>query len=288
MRKKAFIIAEIGCNHKGSLEIAKQLIDAAKECGADVAKFQKRNVKESLRPEIYNGSHPNPYNSYGKTYGEHREFLELSNEDHIELKEYCDDKGIDYCCTPFDITSANFLFTLKIKHIKIASFHNNHERLIRHICKNHSGIIHISLGMITDDELDNLENILVETNKLKDTVLYLCTSNYPCKFEDLHLNHISYLKERFGNKCHAIGFSGHHNGIAVDLCAYTLGADNFERHFTLDRTWKGTDHAASLEPQGLKKLIRDLNAARESLTPRTKGILEVEKHNRSFHKYSEK
>ena len=132
-----YIIAEIGINHNGSLQIAKQLIDAAKECGADVAKFQKRNVKESLRPEIYNGSHPNPYNSYGKTYGEHREFLELSNEDHIELKEYCDDKGIDYCCTPFDITSANFLFTLNIKHIKIASFHNNHEKLIRHICNNH-------------------------------------------------------------------------------------------------------------------------------------------------------
>lgn len=285
MRRKPFLIAEIGCNHKGDFKTAIKLIDEAVNCGADVAKFQKRNVKESLRPEIYNGPHPNPHNSYGSTYGEHREYLELTDEEHIKLKNYCDSKNIHYCCTPFDITSAKFLISLNIQHIKVASFHNNHDELISYICNNHKGKIHISLGMISDEELDNLERILVKYDRLKDTVLYLCTSNYPCSFKDLHLEHITYLKERFAEKCHAIGFSGHHNGIAVDLCAYTLGATHFERHFTLDRTWKGTDHAASLEPQGLKKLIRDLNAARASLTPREKGILDVESHNRSFHKF---
>ena len=285
MRAKAHVIAEIGCNHKGSLETAIQLIDAAKKAGADVAKFQKRNVKESLRPEIYAGEHPNPHNSYGRTYGEHREKLELTNEDHKKLKSHCDNIGIHYCCTPFDITSAEFIISLGMKNIKIASFHNNHPELIQFICNHHKGLIHISLGMITDEELDQLENILIATDRLKDTILYLCTSNYPCPFSDLHIEHITYLKNRFGDKAHGIGFSGHHNGIAVDLCAYTLGATFFERHFTLDRTWKGTDHAASLEPGGLTKLIRDLNAAREALTERKQGILKSESHNRMFHKF---
>ncbi len=285
MRDNPFLIAEIGCNHKGSFEIAKELIISAKEAGANCAKFQKRKVIESLRPEIYSGPHPNPANSYGKTYGEHREYLELSDQEHINLKNFCDQQNIEYSCTPFDLTSAEFLLSLNLKHIKIASFHNNHEELIHYLCENHSGLIHISLGMITDKELNNLEKLLTKTNKIKDTVLYLCTSNYPCPFEDLHLEHITYLVERFKSKVHAIGFSGHHNGIAVDLCAYTLGATYFERHFTLDRTWRGTDHAASLEPGGLRKLIRDLKAAQKSLTPRPKGILDSEESNRSFHKY---
>ena len=153
MRPPAHVIAEIGCNHKGNFDTAIQLINAAKDAGADVAKFQKRNVKESLREEIYNGPHPNPHNSYGNTYGEHREALELTNEEHVKLKNYCDKIGIEYCCTPFDITSAEFIISLKMKNIKIASFHNNHPELIRYICDHHEGIIHISLGMITDKEL---------------------------------------------------------------------------------------------------------------------------------------
>ncbi|KGG14942.1 N-acetylneuraminate synthase [Prochlorococcus sp. MIT 0602] len=285
MRSDPFVIAEIGCNHKGSLEIAKKLVLEAKAAGATCAKFQKRNVKESLRPEIYTGPHPNPHNSYGDTYGKHREYLELTDGEHIELKEYCEQNSIHYSCTPFDLTSAKFLVSLNLKHIKVASFHNNHEELIDYLCKNQKGMIHISLGMITEKELNSLEGLLTRNNKFKDTVLYLCTSNYPCSFEDLHLEHITYLLNRFKDKCHAIGFSGHHNGIAVDLCAYTLGATYFERHFTLDRTWKGTDHAASLEPGGLRKLIRDLKAAQKSLTKRPSGVLESERHNRSFHKH---
>jgi sialic acid synthase len=286
-RQTPFVIAEIGCNHMGDFDIALKLIDAALASGCNAAKFQKRNVKECLPPAIYNGPHPNPHNSYGDTYGEHREKLELTNGEHKKLFDYCKSKGIEYSCTPFDLTSADFLINeLGIRHLKIASFHNNHYELINYICKNHPHEIHISLGMISDFELDTLQELLEENKAMSRTVLYNCTSNYPCPFEDLHLEHITYLSERFGEAALGIGFSGHHQGIAVDLCAYTLGATYFERHFTLDRTWKGTDHAASLQPEGMRKLIRDLNAARLSLTPRPSGILQSESHNRSFHKFS--
>lgn len=285
-RQTPFVIAEIGCNHMGNFDIALKLIDAAAAAGCNAAKFQKRNVKESLPPEIYNGPHPNPHNSYGATYGEHRENLELTNGEHREIYEYCKSKEIEYSCTPFDLTSADFLINeLKIKHIKVASFHNNHYELIDFICKNHPHEIHISLGMISDDELDGLQDVLESNKAMSRTIMYNCTSNYPCPFEDLHLENISYLLTRFGKSVMGIGFSGHHQGIAVDMCAYTLGASYFERHFTLDRTWKGTDHAASLQPEGMRKLVRDLNAAKLSLTKRPAGILDAESHNRSFHKF---
>jgi len=285
-RQKPFIIAEIGCNHMGDFDIALKLVEAAHASGCSAAKFQKRNVKECLPPEIYNGPHPNPYNSYGETYGEHRENLELTNDEHRELLNYSNSLGIQYSCTPFDLTSADFLINdLKIRHLKIASFHNNHTELIDFVCKNHPHEIHISLGMISDNELDCLENVLEKNKSMSRTVLYNCTSNYPCPFEDLHLDHITYLIDRFGKRTLGVGFSGHHQGIAVDMCAYTLGATYFERHFTLDRAWKGTDHAASLQPEGMRKLVRDLNAARISLTKRPSGILSSESHNRSFHKF---
>ena len=285
-RSIPFVIAEIGCNHMGDFEIAKKLIDAAAASGCSAAKFQKRNVKECLPPEIYDGPHPNPHNSYGATYGEHRENLELTNGQHHELYSYCTSKGIQYSCTPFDFTSAEFLIKeLKIEHLKIASFHNNHYELVDYICKNHPHKIHISLGMISDDELNKLEEVLMQNNAMSRTVLYNCTSNYPCPFEDLHLENITSLLDRFGQNALGVGFSGHHQGIAVDMCAYTLGASYFERHFTLDRTWKGTDHAASLQPEGMRKLVRDLNAAKLSLTKRPSGILDAESHNRSFHKF---
>ena len=121
------VIAEVGCNHKGSLPIALEMIQEASKCGADIVKFQKRNNKECLRPEVYSGPHPNPINSYGKTYGEHREFLELDIDSHYLLKSECEKYSIGYSCTPFDLSSARQLLELKPDHVKIASFHNNHE-----------------------------------------------------------------------------------------------------------------------------------------------------------------
>lgn len=141
---------------------------------------------------------------------------------------------------------------------------------------NYSGEIHISFGMTTHEEERKIIEFFKEKNRTKDLVIYACTSGYPVPFEDICLNEITRLKEAYGDMVKGIGFSGHHLGIAVDVAALALGATYFERHFTLDRTWKGTDHAASLEPQGLQKLARDLRQVHKALTPKSKEILDIE------------
>jgi N-acetylneuraminate synthase len=284
--KSPKVIAEIGCNHKGDMDIAKELIKmAAVFCKADVAKFQKRNNKELLSPEQYNAPHPNPMNSYGKTYGEHREFLEFTVEQHKELKEYCEEFGIEYSTSVWDMTSAKEIASLKPKLIKIPSAINNHFEMLGWLCDNYEGEIHVSVGMTTKDEIDRLVNFFVDKKRNKDLVLYSCTSGYPVPFEDVCLLEIKRLKENYGYIVKEIGFSGHHLGIAVDIAAYALGATWIERHFTLDRTWKGTDHAASLEPDGLRRLVRDLKATEKALAYKQQDLLEIEKVQRDKLKY---
>jgi N-acetylneuraminate synthase len=279
--KKPRVIAEIGCNHKGDIEIAKEMIKiAAIFCKADVAKFQKRNIKEVLTEEEYNSPHPNPMHSYGKTYGEHREFLEFTLEQHKELKEYCDEFGIIYSSSVWDLTSTKEIAFLAPKMIKIPSALSTHFGVLGWLCDNYEGEIHVSTGMTTKKEIDEIVNFFVNKGRNKDLVLYHCTSGYPVAFEDTCLLEIQRLKENYGDIVAEIGFSGHHLGIAIDVAAYTLGATTIERHFTLDRTWKGTDHAASLEPDGLRKLVRDLNATYKSLKYKEVDLLEVEKEQR--------
>lgn len=280
------LVAEIGCNHKGSQQIALEMIKEASMCGVDIIKFQRRHVRHCLKPEIYEGPHPNPVNSYGRTYGEHREFLELEIDAHYKLARYCAECNTEYSCTPFDLLSAEELVKLGPKHLKIASFHNNHVKLIEYISMNFAGTIHISLGMTTAPEESKLIEVLRINDRLKDTVLYWCTSAYPARPADLNLLEIRRLCDDYSGHLKAIGYSGHHEGIAMDLLAYTLGATYFERHFTLNHNWKGTDHKASLMPEGLTKLIRDLRSAREALTYKETEILDCEMHNRSFHKFS--
>lgn len=275
--KKAFIIAEIGCNHKGDMEIAKEMIQMAKVfCKADSVKFQKRNNKELLTAEQYNAPHPNPMHSYGDTYGEHREFLEFTIEQHAELKEYCDNAGIIYSTSVWDLTSAKEIASIAPSFIKIPSACNNNYEMLDWLCKNYNGEIQISTGMTTINEIDEIINLFETNGRNKDLILYNCTSGYPVPFEDISLLEILKLKDKYGNKVKEIGFSGHHLGIAVDVAAYTLGAVYVERHFTLDRTWKGTDHAASLEPDGLRRLVRDLRAIEKALTYKEKEILDIE------------
>lgn len=282
---RPIIIAEIGCNHKGDINIAKQMIEeAAIFCKANVVKFQKRNNKELLCKEEYNASHPNPENSYGKTYGEHREFLEFTVEQHRELKEYCEKYSIIYSTSVWDLTSAKEIISLNPKLIKIPSAMNTNFKLLELLCNNYKGEIHISTGMTTDEELDKIINFFISKNRVQDIILYSCTSGYPVPFEDVCLCEILKLKNKYGNLVKDIGFSGHHNGIAIDVAAYTLGANYIERHFTLNRTWKGTDHAASLEPDGLRRLVRNLNAAKEALTYKN-GILNIEQVQRNKLKY---
>lgn len=289
---KPIVVAEIGCNHKGDFEIAKDLIQLAKDSNADYAKFQKRNPKELLPKEQYESPHPVAYNAYGDTYGAHREFLEFDIEQHSALKTFADSIGIKYACSAWDMTSAKELAELNIDYIKIPSACNTHNEMLSYLRDHYNGQIHISLGMTSIEEESKLMQLLssIPASRL---VLYSCTSGYPVSFDDVCLLEISRLQNEYqseteGHRVGDIGFSGHHLGIAIDVAAYTLGATWIERHFTKDRTWKGTDHAASLEPAGLSKLIRNLNATHKSLTLKSSGILDIEKAQREKLKFRTK
>jgi sialic acid synthase len=272
------IIAEIGCNHKGDLDIAKEMISvAAKIAKVDVVKFQKRNNRELLPPEQYDAPHPVPANAYGPTYGAHREALEFTVGQHRELRDFAITQGVAWSSSVWDLTSAREIASLEPELIKIPSATNLHYELQGWLCANYAGEIHVSTGMTTPAEMEEIVSFYEANGRAKDLVLYSCTSGYPVAFEDLCLREITRLKEAFGHRVKAIGFSGHHLGIAADVAAVTLGAEWVERHFTLDRTWKGTDHAASLEPDGLRRLSRDLHNVEKALTYKQSAILDVEK-----------
>lgn len=277
MYKKPFVIAELGCNHKGEMEIAKQAIyTAAYYCKADAIKFQKRNNKELLTPEQYNAPHPNPKNSYGKTYGEHREYLEFNLEQHKQLKAWCDDAGIIYSTSVWDMTSAKEIASIEPSYIKIPSACNNNIEMLTWLCDNYMGEIQISFGMTTHEEEKSIIDLFKSHGRNEDLVIFACTSGYPVPYSDVCLLELNRLKKEYGADVKAIGFSGHHIGIAVDIAAYSLGAEYIERHFTLDKTWKGTDHAASLEPEEFKELVKDMSCVQEAMTEKSDEMLPIE------------
>lgn len=284
--KKPVVVSEIGCNHKGEFEIAKELIQLSRTCKADYAKFQKRNSRELLTGEQYNHPHPVPYNAYGTTYGAHREFLEFSQEQHADLKQFAESIGIGYATSVWDLTSAQEIVELKPEFIKVPSACNNHFEMLRVLRDQYGGDVHISVGMTTPAEIEAIIAFFEETRQAKDRiVLYSCTSGYPVPFVDICLLEIRRLYDLFDNRVKEFGFSGHHLGISADVAAYTLGAQWIERHFTKDRTWRGTDHAASLEVPGLQKLVRDLSQTYEALTYKTEEILPIESEQRNKLKY---
>lgn len=271
------VIAEIGCNHKGEMEIAHELIMmASKFCKADYAKFQKRNPRELLTEEEYNAPHPNPVNAYGESYGKHREFLEFDLDQHKQLMEWCNDYEIGYSTSVWDLTSAKEITTLNPDFIKIPSACNLHFEMLGYLCENFDGDIHLSFGMTTQDEEKEIITFFEERGRSKNLVIYSCTSGYPVPFEDIGLLEIRRLIDSYESRVKEIGFSGHHLGIAADVAAMTLGATWIERHYTLDRTWKGTDHSASLEPDGLRRLVRDVNNVSKALEYKEKEILDIE------------
>ena len=277
MYKACKTIAEIGCNHKGNITIAKELITLAKNSGADVAKFQKRNSKELLPEKQYNAPHPNPINSYGGTYGEHREYLEFSKKEHLELLDFCNSIDIIYSTSVWDVTSAREICDINPKLIKVPSASNTHYEMLKVLRDDYKGDVHVSFGMTTKKEQEKLVSFFEEKNQAKNRlIIYSCTSGYPVPFNDVCLLEIIAIKNTFEQRVKSIGFSGHHLGIAIDMVAYTLGVTWIERHFTKDRTWKGTDHSASLEPAGFSKLTRDLKAAFSSLSYKGKEILDIE------------
>jgi sialic acid synthase len=275
--KRPLVVAEHCCNHMGDVDLAKKMIDAAVLAGADYAKFQKWNARAALSPSQYEAPHPNPHHSFGEPYGRHREALEFSAEQHNELRDYCNLRGIKYSCSVFDDVSAKELVTLNPEYIKIPSQKNLRKSIYLRLAElNYQGDLHVSTGMTSRKQLASLVELLERLGFGGRVVLYSATSSYPCQFEDVHLLNIEALKQNFGHWPKGYGFSGHHNGIALDIAAAMLGVEFIERHFTLDRTMKGTDHAASLEPQGLTKLVRDLCNVEKALTHRTEGILACE------------
>ena len=211
--------------------------------------------------------------------------MEFTVDQHRQLKEWCEEAGIVYSTSVWDMTSAKEIASLNPRFIKIPSACNNHFEMLQWLCDNYGGEIQLSFGMTTHKEEEEIVDLFVKNGRNKDLILYNCTSGYPVPFKDVCLLELTRMKKTYGETVKAIGFSGHHLGIAVDVAAYTLGAEYIERHYTLDRTWKGTDHAASLEPDGIRKLVRNLNAVYESLQEKPEEILPIEQIQREKLKY---
>ncbi len=204
------------------------------------------------------------------------EFLEFDIDQHRQLQGWCREFGIGYSTSVWDLTSTREIARLAPDFIKIPSACNLRFDMLRELACNYAGDIHLSLGMTTPEEEAQIVAVLEEEGALGRTVLYACTSGYPVPFDQLCLLEVGELVKRYRGRVRAVGFSGHHLGIAADIAAFTLGARWVERHFTLDRTWKGTDHAASLEPDGLRRLVRDLGAVSQALTLKDRPILDIE------------
>jgi sialic acid synthase len=246
-----FVIAEGGVNHNGDLQLAEELVRIAADCQADAVKFQKRTIHELLTRAALEKPYLNP-NSLGATYGEHRLRLELSPTDWYRLRDLAIGLGLEFMGSAWDRGSADLLDALDSPAIKTPSAVLTDLDLLEYIARKGRAMI-VSTGMSTLEEVDQaVERIVRHTEKL---VLLQCTSAYPSEFADINLRVIDTFRERYGV---LVGFSGHERGIAVSEAAATLGACVLERHFTKDRTLPGPDHAASLEPIGLEKLVRDI------------------------------
>ena len=265
-----YVIAEIGHNHQGKLEIAKEMFKVAKECGADAVKLQKRNNRELFTAAGYNRSYDNS-NSYGATYGEHREFLEFGEAEFKELKAYASEVGITMFATAFDFSSADFLENLDMPAFKMASGDLKNIPLLTHVAKFQKPMI-ISTGGGTMEDVNRAYDAIMPINQ--QLCILQCTAGYPADFDQLNLSVISTFRERFANT--TIGLSSHDNGIAMALAAYMLGARLVEKHFTLNHTLKGTDHAFSLEPTGFRKMVRDLERVQVAIGNGVKQTYESE------------
>jgi sialic acid synthase len=254
-----YVIAEIGHNHQGEVEKCKQLFKSAKDCGAHAVKLQKRHNKTLFTQEMYNSAYDNR-NSYAATYGEHREFLEFDRSQHIELQKYAQEIGITFFSTAFDMRSADFLADLDMPAYKIASGDLLNIPLMKHVAEIGKPMI-MSSGYGTMEDVIRAYDAIMPINP--NLCIMQCTSGYPASFEELNLNVITTYREQFPDI--PIGLSTHDNGIAMAVVGYVLGAQVVEKHFTLNRAWQGTDQAFSLEPGGLRRMVRDLNRARVSL-----------------------
>ncbi len=261
-----YVIAEIGHNHQGDLEKAKELFRKAKECGVDAVKLQKRDNRALYTRAMYDKPYDHE-NSFGRTYGEHREFLEFGRAEYEVLKDYARELGLTFFATAFDRPSADFLAELDMPAFKMASGDLKNLPLLKYVAQFQKPMI-ISTGGGTLDDVRRVYDVLMPINP---RLCFLqCTATYPTLPEEMNLRVIATLREQFPEV--VIGLSDHYNGIAMAVVAYMLGARVIEKHFTLNHTWKGTDHALSLEPIGMQKMIRDLHRARVALGDGVKRV----------------
>ncbi len=266
-----YVIAEIGHNHQGELQKAKELFRVAKECGVDAVKLQKRDNRTLFTREMYNKSYDHR-NSFGNTYGEHREFLEFGRDEYKELQLYARELGVTFFATAFDIPSADFLAEMDMPAIKIASADLVNTPLLKHVAQKQKPIL-LSTGGGTLDDIQRACDAILPINT--QLCILQCTATYPTPPEEMNLRVISTLRQHFPEA--VVGLSDHYNGIAMAVAAYVLGARVIEKHFTLNHTWKGSDHAMSLEPVGMSKLVRDLRRTRPALGDGVKRVAPSER-----------
>lgn len=266
-----FVIAEIGHNHQGDIDLCKRMIMKAKDCGATAVKLQKRDNKTLYTTEMYNKPYDNE-NSYGATYGEHREFLEFDEGQYRELQAYAKEIGIIFFATAFDFISADLLHRLDMPAYKIASGDIKNIPLIKHVA-GFGKPMFISTGACEIDDVRRVYDAVLPINN--QIILLQCTAGYPPKYEEINLNVIGTYKKLFPEAI--VGLSSHDSGIAISLVAYAMGAMVIEKHYTLQRASKGTDHAYSLESIDLRELMMNLKNAKAAMGDGVKRVYEDEK-----------
>ena len=264
---KPYLIAEIGINHNGSLEIAKKLIDAAEECRFDSVKFQKREIELVYSKEILNSHRDSPW---GKTQRDQKNGLEFGEDEYREIDKYCKSKKISWFASAWDPKSLVFLEKFDLSFNKIASAMIVDKKFLNQVSKQKKHTF-ISTGMSSTKNIDDAVEIFIKNNCSYE--LMHCVSTYPMKDSDANLMTINALKKRYNCK---VGYSGHENGVVVSLAAVGLGISSLERHITLDRTMYGSDQAASLERAGLKNLIETVRKVPIVIGTEDKKLFDVE------------
>ena len=267
IKKDYFIIAEVGQNHQGSLKIALEYIKIFSELGADAVKFQIRSNKNLFSKDAYQAKY-NSENAFAKTYGKHREKLELSSKDLIKIRNACKTYKVKFMVTPFDEGSLEKICKIGVDIIKIASFDLGNLPFIKKIAKKKKTTV-ISVGGGNQKQIS--DSIKILKKYIKKVIILHCNSEYPTVYNRLGLENIKKLKKRYKN-C-IIGSSDHFNGILSGPIAYMLGARVFEKHVTLNRSWKGTDHSFALEPDGFRKFVRDIDRTPKMLPLKAKKLI---------------
>lgn len=274
---KVYIIAEAGVNHNGSLDIAKKLVDEAKKSGADCIKFQTFIAENIISKNAKQAKYQTKNIGKEQSQLEMIKKLELSFEDFKQLNNYCIEKNIDFLSTAFDLESIDFLESLGMNTWKIPSGEITNLPYLIKIAKLKKKVI-LSTGMSTMQEIEDAVNIFKEYGTSDITILH-CTTQYPTLFEDVNLNAMLSIKEKFG---YDVGYSDHTKGIEVPIAAVALGATVIEKHFTLDNNMIGPDHKASLQPDELKKMVESIRNIELSLGDGRKVVANSEKENMSI------